>query len=516
MSKRNFILLIIILALTIITIFGFLYFKNVRNTPPGETNEGTNFISQFSPFGNGNSNNKPPQNTGNEEQNQNEEQKPELKLTRVSSMGIAGFTVFNKERLIDIPVETQGDTTKKPYDFGSTTIKEGSSGESVEEIQRFLNKTLSLNLVLNGLFNTETITAIKKWQSANGLVADGVIGAKTKIKMYASIGQKMWGGTAAPPPTEFTTALRYVDRVTGNIYQTFIDKITERKFSTTIIPKVYDAYFGNNGESVLIRYLKGDERTIETFFSILPKELLGGDTTEDNEIKGSFLPNNVKDISISPDTSKAFYLWENGENMIGTILDLTNSKKTQIFDSPFTEWLSFWPNSNTITLSTKPSVNIPGYMYKINTAGKNLSSIIGNIGGLTTLSSPDGKLVAYADSTLSLRVYDTDTRNSELLGIKTLVDKCVWGKLSDTLYCAVPKAAGALNYPDSWYQGEVSFNDEIWKIDNETGNATLLIDPIKIDGGQEIDGIKLALDDGEGHLFFINKKDSYLWKLDLK
>ncbi|HTE49213.1 MAG TPA: hypothetical protein VK675_04885, partial [Candidatus Paceibacterota bacterium] len=52
MSKRNFILLIIIVILAVITVFGFLYFQTAP--PAGENgNEtpGTNFISQFNPFG---------------------------------------------------------------------------------------------------------------------------------------------------------------------------------------------------------------------------------------------------------------------------------------------------------------------------------------------------------------------------------------------------------------------------------------------------------------------------------
>ena len=87
-------------------------------------------------------------------------------------------------------------------------------------------------------------------------------------------------------------ALRYVARATGNIYETFADKIEEQKFSGTVIPQIYEALFGNKGQSVIMRYLKGDGRTIETFVSNLPKELLGADTTVVNEIKGSFLPEN--------------------------------------------------------------------------------------------------------------------------------------------------------------------------------------------------------------------------------
>ena len=517
MSKRNFILLIIVSIIILIVIFGFFYFQKDSTTTPEDENTGTNFISQFNPFGSNKPTPKdvtPPVDTG-EYVPPTSEETPKAKLTKVSSMPIAGFTVFTKERLKEVPIVPPATTQGTPYSFGSTTLKDGSTGEAVKEIQRFLNNTLNLSLELDGILDAEIITAIKQWQSENGLVSDGIVGAKTKAMMYTSVGQETKTTKPTSPPTEFMPALRYVDKATGNIYQTFADKIEERKFSVTIIPKVHEAYFGNRGESVVMRYLKGDGRTIETFVGTIPKEVLGGDTTENNEIKGSLLPNNVKDISLSPDGLKIFYLFNSGDNMVGTTLNLLNNQKIQIFDSPFTEWLSQWPNTNIITLTTKPSADIGGYMYTINSAGKNFSKTLGDINGLTTLESPNGKLILFSSNNLSLNVYHTDTRNSDILGVRTLPEKCVWGKTSDTAYCAVPKLINGANYPDTWYQGETSFSDQLWKIDTKTGNATIILDPATA-GEEEIDGIKLAIDEGENYLFFVNKKDSFLWKLELK
>ena len=439
MSKRNLILLIIILSLAIITIFGFLYFRQ-KTMGPTDGNIDTNFFSKFNLLWNTEPKNPTPTtpvvNTPNYQPNTVVET-PQTKLNKVSSMPVAGFTVFIKERLKNVP-------------------------------------------------------------------------AIAPITPSAEISTPKVNKKPTPPPTEFAPALRYVEKATGNIYQTFADKIEERKFSTTTIPKVYEARFGNRGESVIMRYLKEDGATIETFVGALPRELLGGDTTEDNEIKGTFLPNNIKDLSLSLDGSKIFYLFESGNNsnsgnsMIGAILNFSNNKKIQIFDSPFTEWLSFWPKGDTITLTTKPSANIPGYMYSMNGTGKNLTKILGDINGLTTFESPSGKLVLYGNSSLSLNIYHMDTKNSDALAVKTLPEKCVWGKASDAIYCAIPKEINFSEYPDAWYQGVVSFNDQFWKIDVKTGNATMILDPVMIAKGEEVDGIKLALDEGENYLFFVN------------
>ncbi len=311
------------------------------------------------------------------------------------------------------------------------------------------------------------------------------------------------------------SALRYVDKANGNIYQTFADKIEERRFSTTIVPKVHEAYFGSRGETVIMRYLKEDGETIQTFVGSLPKEMLGGDGEGSAEIKGSFLQSGIRDISLSPDGSKMFYLFDSGENASGIMLNFATGKKAQIFSSPFTEWLSFWPANNIITLTTRPSARVPGYVYSIDGVGKNLIKIFGDVNGLTTLASPNGKLILFNDNNLSLYIYREDTRNSGVLGIKTLPEKCVWGKESDVLYCSVPRLIPTGGYPDSWYQGETSFSDQIWKIDVSTKNTTLLFDSQK-EREEEFDGIRLALDEKEDYLFFMNKKNPFLWKLDLK
>jgi hypothetical protein len=265
-----------------------------------------------------------------------------------------------------------------------------------------------------------------------------------------------------------------------------------------------------------MRYLKADGETIETFFGNLPKEVLGADTIVNNTVSGTLLPDNTKDISVSPDASSMFYLFNSGNDMLGTTFNLTTSKKMQIFDSPFTEWISQWPDSKMITLTTKPSSSVPGYMYTMDQNGKNFINVLSNINGLTTLTSPSGKLILYGDGSLNLSVYNTATNTSILLGIKTLPEKCVWGGTSDVIYCAVPKSIPSGQYPDTWYQGEVSFSDQIWSVNIATGNTTMLVDPLTVNGGEDIDGIKLALDPSANYLFFVNKKDSYLWEFNLK
>lgn len=73
------------------------------------------------------------------------------------------------------------------YNLGTTTLKNGSAGEAVKELQRFLNDKLNLGLVVDGKLGPKTILVIKKWQSDNGLVPDGLVGPKTKMLMNSGL-----------------------------------------------------------------------------------------------------------------------------------------------------------------------------------------------------------------------------------------------------------------------------------------------------------------------------------------
>ncbi|MFA4975501.1 MAG: peptidoglycan-binding domain-containing protein [Candidatus Paceibacterota bacterium] len=75
--------------------------------------------------------------------------------------------------------------TKTTYNFGTSTLKNGSAGSAVVELQKFLNAKLNLGLALDGKLGPKTIAVIKKWQKANGLVSDGLVGPATKAKMYS-------------------------------------------------------------------------------------------------------------------------------------------------------------------------------------------------------------------------------------------------------------------------------------------------------------------------------------------
>ena len=79
----------------------------------------------------------------------------------------------------------------------------------------------------------------------------------------------------------------------------------------------------------------------------------------------------------------------------------------------------------------------------------------------------------------------------------------------------MPKPFPDGNYPDTWYQGLVSFSDNIWMINTETMASTLVSD-LEKETANKIDVIDMQIDQNSNYLYFINKTNLTFWSLKLK
>ena len=104
-----------------------------------------------------------------------------LCVNNSTSQGCSGGSKYNTSTGALCVNNTVSD--RRVYNFGTITLRNGSRGDAVMELQRFLNARLNLGLVVDGKLGPRTIAVIKNWQSVNGLLADGLIGVKTKARM---------------------------------------------------------------------------------------------------------------------------------------------------------------------------------------------------------------------------------------------------------------------------------------------------------------------------------------------
>lgn len=428
------------------------------------------------------------------------------RLKKVASFSVSGAEIFEIERMREAKIEDAVDFSEYPI------IKEGKSGSGVEDLQKILNLFLKENqrpqIETSEEFNEDTKEALIFFQEQNGLDADGIAGPKT----YAALNQ--WQGIGK----ETVPAVRYVKRSSGHLYQTFLDDLdkseTERvaKLSVTTIPRIQEAFIGGGGGNVILRYLADDGRTIETFSGLLTKNGTEG------ELEGVFMPQNILDVSVSPDKENFFYLALNGDRVLGIVSDFDSGDKKQVLKSFFTEWLSQWIDNKDILLTTKASGLAPGFAYILDSKTKTLEKVMGDVAGLTTLAAPSGDTILFSrsttDSFLTGILNIEDGYEMIDLEVATLPEKCVFASSPLALYCAVPESIPTETYPDAWYQGLVSFSDSLWKIDPETGTADL-ITSLSGEAKEPIDAVDLKINKEESFITFINKNDSTLWSYEI-
>ncbi len=305
------------------------------------------------------------------------------------------------------------------------------------------------------------------------------------------------------------TVVRYIEKATGHIFETELFSPRQGRISNTTIPKVYDAVWGNKNNSLITRYLKEDDNTVDTF-SLTLKDI---STTTENTISGVAFPGNISDVSVF-DTS-VFFIEQTQSGSNGYLSNWNAGSKKLIWNSPIKEVISQYVNKNTIALTTKPEENTDGFMYFVNTSNASSRKVLGNIKGLSALTNTDASKVLYIKQggEFSLNVYDITKKTQSAISPETFPEKCVWGA-KGIVYCAVPKeglSSGALTL---WYKGLTQYSDDIWKYDTTTGISEIVAN-LSSEVGESIDVIKPILSSTEQYIVFINKRDNSLWSLDL-
>jgi len=325
------------------------------------------------------------------------------------------------------------------------------------------------------------------------------------------------GATLFDSTTNSHTNIRYILRANGNIYETYTNSTEIRRISNTTVPKVYESLWLPDGQNLIIRYLKDITDNIQSF-SVKINVATSTTNTFEGGIDGMFLPENITQLAINPSGDKIFFLTSNLSGSTGSISKTNGLNKKNIFESPLVEWIVTWPKEETITMTTRASVNTPGFLYFLNSKTGSFDRVLGNISGLTTKTNPPATQVLYSDSTKgtpTLYLYDIKKDESKMLPWNTLPEKCVWGQ-NDTksIYCAVPKSFPTGNYPDAWYQGLVSFADSIWKYNTDTGTSSLVSDLQS--ANMDIDATDLKISSDDGYIVFTDKASLSLWGLQIK
>lgn len=236
------------------------------------------------------------------------------------------------------------------------------------------------------------------------------------------------------------------------------------------------------------------------------------------EVRGPLMPDNITSITASPDKKRLFYLVKTDTGSTGYLLNRETNSVRLGFDSTFSEWKALWPKEDTLTVTTKPSFEVRGFGYLVNSLDFNFSRFIRNRFGLTTLLAGNGEhaIVSFIQNNeLRTQILHIPTQRTINITPATLPDKCVWSSKDNGFYCGIPSIISTPEQqPDLWYQGMTRLFDDIWFI-SITGEKSLISQPM-LERGELIDIWTTEISADEKWMSIINKEDETLWLLDLR
>lgn len=317
-----------------------------------------------------------------------------------------------------------------------------------------------------------------------------------------------------------TTKIEVIEQGEGNRYEVALIPYKLEKVGGREFVKVIKGHSFENGRSLLIYENPDDETTTKSAF-------VNFNTSENSNIQ--IFDNNI--LTTTNNLNKLFYLRPTNNGSIGVVLDVTNPTDTTVlWESGIKKWIPRWSKGDFINLSLPSSFYSTGDIYLIDSTDREVFfKFFKSKTGLTAfIDSDSSTAIKYESESLpnSGSTYIENFNNNTRFQLKTtLPEKC--DSLSAVFICGVPEqiprrtlSGHTTLFPDSWYQGDLSFKDQIIAIDALTKEANVLLDSddseIKVlSENIDFDIMEPQISPDGDFFFFINKKDLALWALKL-
>jgi hypothetical protein len=322
--------------------------------------------------------------------------------------------------------------------------------------------------------------------------------------------------------------LYYAERGNGYIFSADPYQETSVRLTDTLMPKIYQALFANDG-SVIERSIDTNGN-VTTFLGEVSSSSAATSSAQETNVQaaetaeaanagvpdvlaGAYMQTGIQQIAIDPVSKALFYLVPDPKGGVdGITQQWDGAKQAQIFSSAVGSWLPYFLSDGSMVILESPADGIPGYAYAVSAKGA-LTPLVRNVDGLTILPKASSPFLIYGSSSgVALSLYGATTSTPELLSLATVADKCVWlpGQ-SEVAYCAVPNGTVPQDFLDNWYKGTVDTSDDWWEIDLSTGQAQRFYSPSA--DNRSLDVEDPTIDPTGNYIAFINGSDQSLWIL---
>ncbi|MBU2068115.1 hypothetical protein KKE13_00840 [Patescibacteria group bacterium] len=309
-------------------------------------------------------------------------------------------------------------------------------------------------------------------------------------------------------PTIDGRKVKYYSIDNGNVFESNLDGSELTRISSVVLTNLIKALWSSNRDKVIAIFDEnGQAKKYLYDYNTKISTLLSGD---------------IRWVTWSPQQDKIAYQYYNSrteDNNI-SVAQPDGSDWTSIFQTRMKDLIVEWPSSSKIAIRTKPSGLAQSIVYTINLTDNNFQKIINETYGLTVLWSPLGNKILYSETdnkgkNLKLKISDLKNQLVSELTIVTLPEKCTWSQDNRTVFCAVPKNISNLAVlPDDYYKKKISFNDDFWRINIDTGEAIKIYETTDSEANA-YNAKELILPPLEDYLLFINQKDDLLYSLEL-
>jgi hypothetical protein len=302
--------------------------------------------------------------------------------------------------------------------------------------------------------------------------------------------------------------IRYYSKDTGKTYQIDLDGSNKKTLSDKTLPGLADVIWSPDGTKVISKFIQ-DGATKFFYYNYSTNT-------------GVPLKNNL-DTVVWQNNNKIFYKYFDAATQERT-LNIANPdgtswnkianldyKNISIAPIPRTGLVSFW-NSQDASLETA--------FASAPVLGGDQTSILKGFFGVDYLWNATGNTVLFSHSDqkngskIQLGIMNDHGGEFKNLGVATFVSKSVWSKDGKTIYYALPSSfPDNIVLPNDYVNKTITTDDSFWKLNTSTGEKTRILDIGQSVG--KIDAQNLFMNADESILFFINKLDGKLYRLDL-
>ncbi|MCA9360429.1 hypothetical protein KC730_00890 [Candidatus Kaiserbacteria bacterium] len=294
----------------------------------------------------------------------------------------------------------------------------------------------------------------------------------------------------------------YVKSGTGYVYSIDLETGEEKRISGTTIPETEKAAITPDGKFILVQSGFGSKKQF-AIWSIGEGE---------SGLSEKVILQDVVDFQATLDNT--FFYSLKVDNNIVAMRYATSSKTAEIlFRVPFAEVVIDWGISKDGPhyVYPKPNSRLEGYLYEA--SGKTIKRLPVEGLGLSAHGNKDSVLYSaqVIKNNYKTSIYKKESGVVSNYPIGLLPEKCVSFIDQPSFICVIThETQFSPQTPDDWYQGTISYQDDLWEINPLTGASVYLVDT-RAESGRTIDIIDLVINQSNSNIYFKNKNDNTLW-----